>query len=166
MNKKKVLILICIVAGIIIMLFNMLFMFGSKPLKRDLYTVVIYNDTNETIKNMVVNVQDISLNSFVYSNEINIVPGEYRKVNINIYDPRLKNLSGSYNVFIDCMINEQELINTSAGYFTSEYGGLEVLILSILDSDYTRIVKCSDTDYLYKKIKSRHIKNPNEYSWK
>lgn len=165
MNKKKSLILIPIVAGIIIMLFNMLFMFEPKPLKRDLYTIVIYNDTNQTIKNMVVNVQDISLNSFVYSNEANIVPGEYRKVNINIYDPRLKNLSGSYNVFIDCMINEQELINASAGYFTSEYGGLEVLILSELNSDHAQLVKCSETDHLYKKIKRRHIKNPNEFSW-
>ena len=48
--------------------------------------------------------------------------------------------------------------NSSAGYFTSEYGGFEVITLKKVSDNYFMAFTNTEADRFYKKLKRRHIK--------
>ena len=164
---KKILIIIAVlIAGIVITLAVILYNAPNmSKMRKDIYAVVIHNNSDRTIKNMELIIEDISDNSFIHSNEINIIPGEFRKINVDIHDPRLKMLSGSYNVQVICEMDNQQVVNSMVGYFTCEYGGFALLTMNNIQGDYNLKPETSGSSKLFNKMKKRHIENPFEYTW-
>lgn len=156
-------IIILIIVGIIGKIFIMTI---NGPIDdHDLYTVVFHNNTEEIIGHIKIYLS-MGDDKVFYCEENDINPKEYRKINININSEKLSNIqSKSYNVDIECISEDLKIAESPIGYFTSEFGGFNVVELSKNNAEYVIQIKDDEKDRGYKQLRKRHYKNLYEMSW-
>lgn len=167
-NIQRIIILIVIVIILIIVgiLGRIIFMTITGPIDdHDLYTVVFYNNTEDSVDkiNLYLSMGDDKIS---YCTENDILPKEYRKINIDIHSETLSDInSASYNVDIECIRSGTVIAESAAGYFTSEFGGFAVAELIRNDTGYMLQIENDDKNREYRKLRKRHDGNINETSW-
>ena len=126
----------------------------------NVYTVVVHNDTPYMIDECKVYTSYNERN--LYITEEKLEPNEYRKVNI---EP-ISEFETTNNVDVEFYIDGEIIAESSAGYFSCEWGGFEAVQLNYDDekSFFAQYYNNSSSSY-YNKLHKRHSKNKDEKSW-
>lgn len=157
--KKKVCfisILPILLIGILLWFYYNHVLIKSADYNRAMYSVVLFNNTNEDIHNISVLYQHGSNNTItVVENISSLLSESYKKVNI----PTDVQENGSYNVYVK--YNNQTV---NAGYFGTKVGGFAVIEFRNENGSLTAENIASNSDE-YKRLYRRHIKNQYETAW-
>lgn len=163
---QKRIAVICVSILIVIVLFaawhvydNFIFIKPS-DYDRSMYSVVLHNDTNETINNISVDyyrAPDEENKEFERISDL--AGGEYRKINI----PTDIQEYGSYNVEVSLdALNGG--VSCAAGYFGTETGEFAVIEIA-MENNVPTLTSLPQSTREYKPLYRRHLKNQPEISW-
>lgn len=156
-------IVFCIIIAIICYTCNSYYIPSS--FNRAIYSVVIHNDTNETLNDITIlyGKDNAEPNTVVEGGRMDhLKPNEYRKVNILTSSPSEKAIA-PYNVWVEIFHNGLKQ-NHIAGYFGKNTGGLAYFELSIKDNELIA-QRIYQHEKEYKKIFQRNKKKQLELSW-
>lgn len=131
--------------------------------RRDVYSVIVFNNTDTHISNISIlvgkdanNVETITKVASIEK----IAPGEYKKINIDTSNPSPE-LKLPYNVFVK--IDDKSAVET-AGYFGINTGGMALLYVND-SSDGAVLQRVFEHDKRYKRVYKKDLKNQELMSW-
>ena len=161
MKKRNIIIPAIIIFIIIILILGLkLLTLQTSPKPSDsIYTVVIHNETPYVIDECKTYTEFTERK--LYSTEIDIQPGEYRKINI---EP-ISEFESTNNVYVEFYRDGEIIAKSSAGYFSYAWGGFEVVKVNYDDENGFTTQYYNSSSRYYNKLYRRHSKKPDEKSW-
>ncbi len=136
------------------------FIFTKSPFyNHAMYSVVIYNETNQEVRNICVSYGEGD-NIIEFTRIDMLTPQEHHKVNIptnNLPIPP------PYNVSISIETDNGTKVLKN-GYFSTGTGGFDVAVITMDGGDV--VLDClPDNSRMFKQLYRRHLKNQEEESW-
>ena len=162
MKLKSILKIVVVVIGIVVLLmqvyWKLLDLVNDTVVTSNMYTVVVYNNTNLKVKDVeVLYGSDLSNNiNIERADVVTMLPKEYKK--INIYDTDFMKYPAPHKVYLK--IEDKTIC---VGYFEQGLGGSLEVVELYLDDDIKFYQYNHDAKY--KSILQRHRNNQNELSW-